>query len=69
MSTQPLQAPHDNYDSQFCLILGPPGGGKGTISKKMLAVRERQTVTHDVLARFVRSLIHSFDTYVCIYVL
>ncbi|GAX10795.1 nucleoside-triphosphate--adenylate kinase [Fistulifera solaris] len=33
-STQAVERPEE--ESHFLLILGPPGGGKGTISKKML---------------------------------
>jgi hypothetical protein len=36
MSTQPLLEPTE--DSHFFLILGKPGGGKGTISGKILKV-------------------------------
>jgi hypothetical protein len=36
-STQAVERPEE--ESHFLLILGPPGGGKGTISKKMLKVR------------------------------
>jgi hypothetical protein len=39
MSTQPLDAPAPDYESQMMLILGKPGGGKGTISGKILKVR------------------------------
>jgi hypothetical protein len=38
MSTQALASPHE--DSHMMLILGKPGGGKGTISGKILKVRE-----------------------------
>jgi hypothetical protein len=37
MSTQPLESPEE--ESQMMLILGKPGGGKGTISGKILKVR------------------------------
>lgn len=37
MSTQPLASPE--YEAQLMLILGKPGGGKGTISGKILKVR------------------------------
>ena len=37
MSTQSVEAP-EVVESHFLLILGPPGGGKGTLCKKMLAV-------------------------------
>jgi putative protein kinase ArgK-like GTPase of G3E family len=36
MSTQAVESPEE--ETHFLLILGPPGGGKGTISKKMLKV-------------------------------
>lgn len=36
MSTQPVMAPED--ESTLMLILGKPGGGKGTISGKILEV-------------------------------
>jgi hypothetical protein len=39
MSTQPLDSPAPEYESQMMLILGKPGGGKGTISGKILEVR------------------------------
>jgi len=37
MSTQPVAAPEE--EPRMMLILGKPGGGKGTISKKILQVR------------------------------
>lgn len=37
MSTQPLDNPEPD-ESKLQLILGRPGGGKGTISKKILEV-------------------------------
>ena len=36
MSTQPLDAPEE--ESSMMLMLGKPGGGKGTISNKILKV-------------------------------
>lgn len=36
MSTMSVASPED--ESHFLLILGKPGGGKGTISKKILKV-------------------------------
>lgn len=38
MSTLTLAAP-DDLECRFLLILGKPGGGKGTISEKILDVR------------------------------
>lgn len=38
MSTQPCNAPEEET-IQMMLILGKPGGGKGTISEKLLKVR------------------------------
>jgi hypothetical protein len=37
MSSMPLSQPEE--ESHFLLMLGKPGGGKGTISKKILDVR------------------------------
>ena len=37
MSTQPCSAPEEDA-VQMMLILGKPGGGKGTISEKLLKV-------------------------------
>ena len=41
MSSMTLSAPED--DAHFALILGKPGGGKGTISGKILKVRRPTT--------------------------
>ena len=38
MSTMPQAASVPNEESHFALILGKPGGGKGTISGKILKV-------------------------------
>jgi len=54
MSTQAHETPEE--DSHFLLILGPPGGGKGTISKKMLQdfPKFHHLSTGDLLRQHVR---------------
>lgn len=39
MSTQAIDAPQHDEHPRMMLILGKPGGGKGTISEKILTVR------------------------------
>jgi hypothetical protein len=56
MSTQPLDTPVvPDYESQMMLILGKPGGGKGTISGKILKVRTGQPTTACVVGCSLRS--------------
>lgn len=38
MSTKPLSFAPEEAESRLLLILGKPGGGKGTISEKILEV-------------------------------
>lgn len=54
MSTLTEAAPHDD-ESRFMLILGKPGGGKGTISQKILQVRRMEAVEeeHEMTATFL----------------
>lgn len=54
MSTQPLSSPEE--ESQMLLILGKPGGGKGTISGKLLKdfPRFHHVSTGDLLRQHVR---------------
>jgi len=54
MSTAAVQAPSE--DSQFMLILGKPGGGKGTISGKILKdfPKFHHLSTGDILRQHVR---------------
>jgi ABC-type Mn2+/Zn2+ transport system ATPase subunit len=42
LSSLTLSAPED--ESRFALILGKPGGGKGTISKKILKVSDEKII-------------------------
>jgi hypothetical protein len=51
MSTQPLDSPAPDYETQMMLILGKPGGGKGTISGKILKVRGNITMPRRILMR------------------
>jgi homoserine kinase len=41
MSSSPMMEASAEEESHFALILGKPGGGKGTISGKILKVRTR----------------------------
>ena len=42
MSSTPMMEAEAEEESRFALILGKPGGGKGTISGKILKVRRRR---------------------------
>lgn len=49
MSSMTAAAPEED-GSHFALILGKPGGGKGTISNKILKVSRRRNVFENVLS-------------------